>query len=167
ELAKNAHKQEGSYLDIFKEANGFNPSDYQVQLTRRVRGLPLWFSLAMHGTDRYKKAIERGIELAQIAADKIRNHPDLELVREPGLSCVLFRRIGWEPRDYTDWTFSNLENGLAFVAPTKWRTNGIEETVARFCFINPDTTEDDIEIILNTMTGKMSENTEASCVGVF
>src|SRR5690606_36773408 len=138
-----------------------------VRLTRRVRGLPLWFSLAMQGTDRCKKAIKRRIELAQIAADTIRNHPELELVREPGLSCVLFNRIEWEPRDYTDWTFSNLENGLASVAPTKWRTNGSEETVARFGFINPDTTEDDIEIILNTMSGKMSGNTEASCVGVF
>ena len=54
-LAKKAHSQEGSYLDIFKDegAHGFNPSDYQIQLTRRVRGLPLWFSLATHGTDRY------------------------------------------------------------------------------------------------------------------
>jgi glutamate/tyrosine decarboxylase-like PLP-dependent enzyme len=75
ELAKKAHKQEGSYLDIFKEADGFNPSDYQLQLTRRVRGLPLWFSLAMHGTNVYKKAIERGIELANIAAEKITTNP--------------------------------------------------------------------------------------------
>jgi len=151
ELAKNAHKQQGSYLDIFKEIEGFNPSDYQVQLTRRVRGLPLWFSLAMHGTNRYKQAIERGIELARIAADKIKCHPDLELVREPGLSCVLFRRIGWEPQDYSAWTFSNLKKGLAFVAPTKWKHKEVYETVARFCFINPDTTETDIDIILETM----------------
>ena len=49
ELAKNAHSQKGAYLDIFKDegAQGFNPSDYQIQLTRRLRGLPLWFSLAM------------------------------------------------------------------------------------------------------------------------
>ena len=61
ELAKHAHAQEGSYLDIFKDegANGFNPSDYQIQLTRRVRGMPLWFSLATHGTDKYKWAVER------------------------------------------------------------------------------------------------------------
>lgn len=151
ELAKNVHKQEGSYLDIFKEADGFNPSDYQVQLTRRVRGMPLWFSLAMHGTDRYKQAIECGIELAKIAAEKINRHPDLELVREPGLSCVLFRRKGWAAEDYSNWTFTNLKNGLALVAPTQWKSNGNSETVARFCFINPDTNEEDIEMILQTM----------------
>src|SRR5690606_12498897 len=87
ELAKNAHSQQGSYLDIFKDegAHGFNPTDYQIQLTRRVRGLPLWFSLATHGTDRYKQSVERGIELAQIAGRMIEENPNVELVREPSL----------------------------------------------------------------------------------
>ena len=152
EFARSVHKQEASYLDIFKEteANGFNPSDYQVQLTRRVRGLPLWFSLAMHGTNRYKDAIEWDLTLAQMAAEKITKNPELELVREPGLSCVLFKKKGWNSEDYKNWTFKNLESGLAFVAPTRWKINGKSETVLRFCFINPDTTEEDIDLILNS-----------------
>lgn len=153
ELAREVHKQEASYLDIFKEteANGFNPSDYQIQLTRRVRGLPLWFSLAMHGTNRYKEAIEWDIKLAQIAAEKIRNNPNLELVREPSLSIVLFKRKGWNAEDYKKWTFKNLEKGLALVTPTKWKVNGKRETVIRFCFINPDAVEEDIDLILSTL----------------
>lgn len=153
ELAKNAHSQKGSYLDIFKDegAHGFNPTDYQIQLTRRVRGLPLWFSLAMHGTDRYKAAVERGLELAQIAGRLITEHPDLELVREPSLSCVLFRRVGWKPEDYTHWTYKNHKKGFALVTPTKWKNGTIYETVSRFCFINPDTTEKDIASILESM----------------
>ncbi len=153
ELAKNAHSQQGSYLEIFKDegAHGFNPSDYQIQLTRRVRGLPLWFSLATHGTDRYKEAVERGIELAQIAGKLIEAHPDLELVREPSLSCVLYRRIGWQPENYTQWTYENHRKGFALVTPTKWKNGDEFETVSRFCFINPDTTERDIELILETM----------------
>ena len=153
ELAKNAHSQQGSYLEIFKDegAHGFNPSDYQIQLTRRVRGLPLWFSLATHGTDRYKEAVERGIELAQIAGKLIEAHPDLELVREPSLSCVLYRRIGWQPENYTQWTYENHRKGFALVTPTKWKNGDEFETVSRFCFINPDTTENDIRLILDTM----------------
>lgn len=155
ELARQTHAQEGSYLDIFKDdgAQGFNPSDYQIQLTRRVRGLPLWYSLAMHGTDRYKWAVEQGIWLAGEAARQITAHPNLELVREPGLSCVLFRRKGWEPSDYTNWTYKNHKGGLALVTPTKWRTEDGMETVLRFCFINPDTKAEDIELILNTLRG--------------
>lgn len=153
ELAKKAHEQEGSYLEIFKDegARGFNPSDYQIQLTRRVRGLPLWFSLAMHGTNRYKTAIERGVELADTAAAMIDAHPLLELVRPSSLSVVLFRRKGWHEADYKNWTYKNQTNGLALVAPTQWKTNGIRETVTRFCFINPDTTEADIAAILKSM----------------
>jgi glutamate/tyrosine decarboxylase-like PLP-dependent enzyme len=153
QLAHNAHAQHGSYLDAFKaeETSGFNPSDYQIQLTRRLRGLPLWFSLAMHGTERYVTAIERGIELAQISGRLITEDPNVELVREPSLSCVLFRRIGWAPADYAEWTYRNHKSGFALVAPTTWRNANGPETVARFCFINPDTTEKDISDILATM----------------
>ncbi|TYB76958.1 pyridoxal phosphate-dependent decarboxylase family protein [Bizionia myxarmorum] len=153
ELAKAAHSQQGSYLDIFKDegAHGFNPTDYQIQLTRRVRGLPLWFSLATHGTDRYKEAVERGLELAQLAGKMITENPNVELVREPSLSCVLYRRIGWEPEDYTNWTYENHRKGFALVTPTKWKNGDAFETVSRFCFINPDTTEKDIQMILDSM----------------
>jgi glutamate/tyrosine decarboxylase-like PLP-dependent enzyme len=153
ELAKATHSQEGSYLDIFSDegAQGFNPADYQIQLTRRVRGLPLWFSLAMYGTDRYAQAIEQGIKLAQMAGRMIKNSPHTQLVREPSLSCVLFRRLGWTAEDYRNWTYKNHKSGFALVAPTKVRKGDSVETVARFCFINPDTTTNDVKAILETM----------------
>ena len=149
EHAKNAHSQKGAYLEIFKDegAQGFNPADYQIQLTRRVRGMPLWFSLAMHGTNKYKQAIERGIELAKIAEQKVKDSDHVEVVRPSSLSVVLFRRKDWTPDQYKDWTYKNHNSGFALVTPTKWK----KETVARFCFINPDTTEDDIDKILESM----------------
>jgi len=152
-LALEAHSQQGSYLDIFKDdgAHGFNPADYQIQLTRRLRGMPLWFSLATHGTDKYKWAVERGIELAALAGKLIEQRSDLELVRPPSLSCVLFRRKGWSPDDYLSWTYRNHKDGIALVTPTQWRSQNIPETVIRFCFINPDTTKEDIELILDTI----------------
>lgn len=153
ELAAEAHSQKGSYLEIFKDegAQGFNPADYQIQLTRRLRGMPLWFSLAMHGTEKYSTSIERGIELAQIAAKKIEDAGELELVRPASLSVVLFRRKGWTAEEYRDWTYRNHKSGLALVTPTKWKGENGYETISRFCFINPETTEDDIDMILETM----------------
>ncbi|MCP9201034.1 aminotransferase class V-fold PLP-dependent enzyme [Gramella sp. GC03-9] len=149
ELAKNAHSQKGAYLEIFKDegAQGFNPADYQIQLTRRLRGLPLWFSLAMHGTNKYREAIERGIELANIAAKKVQEHESLELVRPASLSVLLFKRKGWKAEDYRDWTYKNHREGFALVTPSSWKG----ESVIRFCFINPDTTEKDIDDILATL----------------
>ncbi|MGB5190442.1 pyridoxal phosphate-dependent decarboxylase family protein [Robiginitalea sp.] len=153
EQAREAHQQEGSYLDIFRDegARGFNPSDYQIQLTRRLRGMPLWFSLATHGTDKYKWAVERGITLARESGELIRQETHLELVREPSLSCVLFRRKGWKPEDYTRWTYETHKAGLALVTPTKWPSREGYETVLRFCFINPDTTQSDVRSILDTL----------------
>ena len=153
EYAKNAHSQKGSYLDIFKDegAQGFNPSDYQIQLTRRLRGLPLWFSLATHGTKRYEDAIERGIELAHFAGETITSMSHVNLIREPGLSCVLFERKNWAPEDYKNWTYENHKKGFALVTPTKWKIKNDVRTISRFCFINPDTTEDDVIKILESM----------------
>ncbi len=81
----------------------------------------------------------------------IKENTNVELVREPSLSCVLFRRNGWSPEDYRNWTYKNHREGIALVTPTKWKTRDGFETVARFCFINPDTSEEDIKLILDTM----------------
>ena len=151
--AKAAHTQEGNYLAIFNEPQftGFNPADYQIQLTRRVRGLPLWFSLAMHGTDRYSQAIEQGIALAGLAVAAIEKRSYLRVTRPSSLSVVLFERIGWSDQQYAQWTYDQLAKGFALVAPTKDIVDGHWKTVARFCFINIDTTLEDIESILDTL----------------
>ena len=68
-LARAAHTQHASYLDVLTDAPDWNPTDYSVGLTRRARGLPFWFSLATHGTDAYREAVERTLEVTRFAAD--------------------------------------------------------------------------------------------------
>ena len=53
--ARAAHTQRAGYLDVLTEADEWNPTDYSVGLTRRARGLPFWFSLAVNGTDSYDR----------------------------------------------------------------------------------------------------------------
>jgi len=60
-LGRGAHAQKASYLDVLNDAE-WNPAEYAIGLTRRARGLPLWFSLATHGTKAYTAAIERTLE---------------------------------------------------------------------------------------------------------
>ena len=101
ELARATHTQDASYLDVIHAADGeWNPTDYAYHLTRRARGLPLWFSLAVNGVDAYREAIEVAVALARETADLIQATPHLELIREPDLGVVLFRRVGWKPEDY-------------------------------------------------------------------
>jgi glutamate/tyrosine decarboxylase-like PLP-dependent enzyme len=141
------HTQNASYLDPIHAADAdWNPSDFAAQLSRRARGLPLWFSLAVNGTDAYRGAIEAALTLAQQTAALVQSTPHLELVRPPGLSIVLIRRVGWTPHDYQYWSDRLLAAQLAFVTPTRWEG----ETVARFCFVNPNTTMGMVEEILAT-----------------
>jgi aromatic-L-amino-acid/L-tryptophan decarboxylase len=145
ELARATHTQDASYLDVIHVSEGeWNPTDYAYHLTRRARGLPLWFSMAVYGLDAYREAIEAAVRLARDTADLIKSTPHLELIREPDLGVVLFRRIGWEPSDYDKWAQALHDDEVAFIPPTKWEG----ETVGRFAFLHPHTTMELVREIL-------------------
>jgi glutamate/tyrosine decarboxylase-like PLP-dependent enzyme len=146
-VARAAHTQHAEYLDVVTETVDWNPSDYAYHLSRRARGLPFWFSLAAYGTAAYARAVETALDLAASAAELLRRAGHTELVVEPGLSIVLFRRRGWSRADYYAWSTRTLDAGLAFVVPTSWHG----ETVLRFCFVNPLTTVEDIEEIIESL----------------
>lgn len=146
-LARAPHTQKASYLDVLTDAPDWNPSDYSIGLTRRARGLPLWFSLAAHGSAAYTAAIERTLTVTRFAEAEIARRPYLEALRESDLSVVVFRRLGWESEDYHAWSAEMMREELAFVVPSSH--DG--ETVARFAIVNPTTSEDDITAILDTM----------------
>ena len=65
---------------------------------------------------------------------RVRALPHLELVREPELSVVLFRRRGWTGADYDAWSARLLEDQIAFVTPSRWHG----EPVARLVFLHPE-----------------------------
>ncbi len=136
ELARATHTQDASYLDVIHTGDGeWNPTDYAYHLTRRARGLPLWFSLAVYGVEAYRAAIEVAAQLARDTAVLIEATPHLELIREPDLGVVLFRRVGWQSRDYEAWAKALHDEGVAFIPPSKWEG----ETVGRFAFLHPHT----------------------------
>ena len=148
--AKTVHTQQAAYLDAF-HAGGkdeYNPCDYAYHLTRRGRGLPLWFGFAVHGTDGYRDAIESGLAMARYTADLIDGSDGLTLVREPELSVVLFRRDGWGWDDYNSWAARLLAEEIAFVLPTSY--DG--EPVARLCFVHPETTKQMVGEVISTIT---------------
>jgi L-2,4-diaminobutyrate decarboxylase len=145
-LAKEVHTQHASYLETLHD-DSWSPSDYAIHLTRRVRGLPFWFSLAAHGTDAYTKAMEHTLEVAMRAAELIRKHPNLELHCEPELSIVAFRRIGWDATQYRLWSDKLLADQIGFIPPSSDQGTPI----LRFAIVNPWTRIEDIEMILNTL----------------
>jgi L-2,4-diaminobutyrate decarboxylase len=147
EIARRAHTQHAGYLDPIERGGRWNPSDYAVHLTRRARGLPFWFSLATHGTNAYRDAVERTLEVARYAAERVDAHPGLRLVRPPDLSVVCFFRTGWSSEDYYRWSEALLAEGRAFVTPT----SVAGEQAARLCIVNPESSESDVDLVIDSM----------------
>ena len=146
QLAREVHTQHASYLETLHD-DSWSPSDYAFQLTRRVRGLPFWFSLAAYGTDAYTEAMELTLTIAKQAAELVRKHPKLELLCEPELSIVAFTRKGWTKDDYQKWSDTLLADQIGFIPPSSH--NG--EPILRFAIVNPWTKISDIEMILATL----------------
>ena len=146
EIARAAHTQQAGYLAPL-ESGQWNPSDYAIHLTRRVRGLPFWFSLATHGTDKYAESMDKTMDLARASAQLIKEHPNLELLMEPELSIVAFTRKGWQISDYQRWSDKLLVDQIGFVTPSSHQG----EPILRFAIVNPWTSITDIKVILATL----------------
>jgi glutamate/tyrosine decarboxylase-like PLP-dependent enzyme len=90
----------------------------------------------VNGTDAYRDAVEAAMTLTRQVTELIRADSRLELVIEPTLSVILWRRIGWTPEDYAQMQDRLLDQQIAFVTPTTWKG----ETVGRFAFVHPNST---------------------------
>ena len=152
-VGKAAHTQKAEYLDVLIQDaqkpldEAYNPADLAHHLTRRVRGLPFWFSLATHGTEAYEEAMEITLQVTRDAADMVRASQHLELVVEPSLSIIVVRRKGWNPDDYSRWSDRMLHDGVAFVVPTTHKG----ETVLRMCLVNPRTDPAQMQMLFDSM----------------
>jgi aromatic-L-amino-acid decarboxylase len=149
-LAAATHTQHGPYIDVLHAttaAETWNPSDYAFQLTRRASGLPFWFTLVVHGTEAMADAIRASIATTAYAVEQLRSVDGVELMMEPELTVILFRKRGWDAARWQAWAHDLLEREVAFVAPTRWKG----ETVGRLVFLHPLTTESIVDEVLATL----------------
>ncbi len=129
-----AHAQHGAYLDAVNRGD-WNPSDYAYHLSRRARGLPLWFGLATYGTQAYTDAVDGALTTARAFADEVAARPEFQLLQEPELSIVLFTRSGWTRDQYLGWSKRRASEGRFLIVPTSWHG----EACLRICIVHPRT----------------------------
>ena len=110
-------------------------AQYAQLIARRVREARVFSEVIPHtaSVDEIKARIEET--------------DGLELVRPASLSVVLYRRVGWTEEQYLSWSEDLLRRQVAFVTPTRWEG----EMVARIAFLHPDTTDDLVGQILDSM----------------
>jgi glutamate/tyrosine decarboxylase-like PLP-dependent enzyme len=111
--------------------------DRGPQLSRGSRAIKLWLSLQVFGVDAFRAAVDRGIDLAERAQERIAATPGFEVVTPASLGIVCFR----VPGDPDALVARALADG--YVAPSTTVLRG--ETVLRFCTINPRTTDRELD----------------------
>ncbi len=122
--------------------------DLGPELTRPARGLKLWITLQVLGSDEMGRIIDHGCGMAEFAERTVRSLPGWEIVSSAKLGIVNFR---YAPSDISSEAERDAINhraaaeltrsGFAQVFTTELHGN----KVIRLCTINPRTTEEDIQ----------------------
>ena len=133
-----------------------------IQLTRYFRALKFWMSLKVFGLGAMRSAIERGIQLAELAESLLRDSGRWEIVTPAQLAMVTFR---YQPTDGDEALANRVTdelsgamavNGFAFASTTKLRG----KTVMRLCTNNPRTTSSDMRQTIVLM-GRLAAELES------
>lgn len=114
------------------------------QLSRTARGVKLWMVFKLFGVERIRMAIDRGITLAEIAEQELRNSDDWKIVTPAQLAVVNFEHRGLEPEELVRRTIAD-----GYSAPSSTELHG--RKVVRLCTINPRTTNDEMRQTIRRM----------------
>ena len=121
-----------------------NFADYGLQLSRTSRAFKVWMSVRTFGVDAFREAIDRSLDLAELAHARIDASDALELVAPPSLGIVCFRRRDGDD-ELTDGLVAALEqSGIGLISST--RVHG--RSALRMCILNHTTRADDVERVL-------------------
>jgi aromatic-L-amino-acid decarboxylase len=94
ETLRRAHALSAEYMPSMQEDSDL--TDFNLlspELSRDFRGLRVWLPLRMHGAAPFRRNLEEKLALARWAADALRDIPGVEIVAEPQLSILAFRRV--------------------------------------------------------------------------
>ncbi|WP_305952322.1 pyridoxal-dependent decarboxylase [Emticicia oligotrophica] len=152
-------KEKYKYLqvDTFQNSNApylgnpldnFNYTNLLPENSRRLRALPVWFSLMAYGKTGYKDIVSNSIAMANHFGDFIENSKDFALLAPVRLNTVCFTLKNQEQDNATSVFLKKLnDTGKVFLTPTVYNgSKGI-----RASFVNFRTTIEDIEIVKELM----------------
>jgi glutamate/tyrosine decarboxylase-like PLP-dependent enzyme len=127
--------------DVQTTTGAVNFGNRSLELTRRSRALKLWMSLRTYGAARFREAVQRGIELAELAEAHLRARPDTwEVVSPAQIGIVCFALRDWKQGEHAARARALADSGYACVSSTMLKGR----SVLRLCTINPLTTEEDV-----------------------
>ncbi|MCY4382463.1 MAG: aminotransferase class I/II-fold pyridoxal phosphate-dependent enzyme [Nitrospinae bacterium] len=161
-LVKDVSKLENAFAvrhDILQDtiwgANHPNFSDRGLQLSRSFRALKVWMSVQTFGMAAFRRAVSKGMELAERAEAYVRESPVLEMLTPVSLGVVCFR-VNPADADLDDKALEEINKTMlarifwddkAFVSSTLLKG----KFALRFCIINHTTAWDDVRETLEAI----------------
>lgn len=128
--------------------DNFSYLNFLPENSRRLKALPVWFSLMAYGKKGYQDIVENSIEMANYLGQFIEKSITFELLAPVRLNNVCFTLEGEENQEKVSHFLTNLnDKGKVFMTPTVY--NG--KKGIRASFVNWRTTKQDIEIVINEM----------------
>lgn len=129
-----------------------NFGDRGLQLSRSFRALKVWMSIQTFGLAAFRRAVSRGIELAERAEEYVRTSDVLEIANPASLGVICFRyrprgiTIGEEELEALNKAIQSrvIESGTAMMSSTRLR----DRYSLRLCILNHSSTWDDVRSTL-------------------
>lgn len=121
-----------------------------IELSRRFRALKLWMSLQYHGREAYRQAIGRDLRHAQLLADAVASHPELELLAPVPLSAVCFRH---RVKSNEAILKRVIERGRVYLSNATIHGR----FALRACFVNHRTRPEDVQEIVSEVVAAAGE----------
>ena len=141
--------------DTIWGANHPNFSDRGLQLSRSLRALKVWMSVQTFGMAAFRRAVSKGMELAERAEEYVRESPHLEMLTPVSLGVVCFRV---NPAESDPGEEALDEINKTMLARIFWDDRAFFSSTLlkgkfalRFCIINHTTTWDDVRETLETI----------------
>jgi aromatic-L-amino-acid decarboxylase len=128
-----------------------NFADRGIQLTRSARAFKLWLSLQYFGVDSFRRAIDRSLDLAELAERRIAESNELELLSPAALGVVCFRRRppGLDEEGSLERLNADLDRRLAESGEGMISSTRIDGRFAlRLCVLNHRSRAEDVERVL-------------------
>ena len=153
DMVQTFHAHPEYLKDLDTDEEYLNPWNLGIELTRPARGLKLWLTLQVMGSDAVSDAIAHGFRMAEYAQEELLKNPDIEILSPARLSTLNFR---YNPPGLTESQKDDLNlkisqeiiaSGYAGVFTTELNSH----KVLRICAIHPDTTQSDIRHIIRRL----------------
>jgi L-2,4-diaminobutyrate decarboxylase len=147
-------KVTSSYLDRGDEPDGIvNLVGRSLDTSRRFDAAKVVASLRVMGRQRMSRMLEHLVELGQVAGALIDRHPRLQLVTTPNSVTCVFDALDASADDLRRTQQQLLASGKLVIG----RTDIKGRPALKITFMNPITTQDDVERIIDTVAAELEK----------